>query len=82
MAHIEIKSDGIFGKVFVDGKEVKGVRKVSYEIAVDGNTPVLKLELLATDIAIDANGVLPELPEVFKPFYKRIVTDDETGSAD
>lgn len=72
MAHIEIKSEGIFGKVLVDGKEVDGVRKVSYELSVDGKVPVVKLELLGTDVAIDSKGVIPELPDIFKPFYKRI----------
>jgi hypothetical protein len=72
MAHIEIKSHGIFGTVFVDGKEINDVRKVSYELSIDGSTPVVELELLATDIAIDAKGVIPELPDVFKPFYKKI----------
>ena len=72
MAHIEIKSQGIFGTVFVDGKEVNGVRKVSYEISVDGKVPIVKLELLGTDVSIDSNGVIPELPDVFKPFYKKI----------
>ena len=71
MAHIEIKSRGIFGTVFVDGKEINDVRKVSYELSVDGKTPVVKLELLATDVAIDAKDVIPELPDVFKPFYER-----------
>lgn len=72
MAHIEIKSHGIFGTVFVDGKEINDVRKVRYELSIDGRTPVVELELLATDIAIDAKGVIPELPDVFKPFYKNI----------
>lgn len=77
MAHIEIKADGIFGEVFVDGQKVNGVRKVSYELCVDNKAPVLKLELLATDMTIDSNGVVPELPDVFKPFYKRIEPTDE-----
>lgn len=72
MARIEIESHGIFGKVLVDGKEVEGVRKVSYELSVDGKVPVVKLELLGTDVAINSNGLIPELPDVFKPFYKRI----------
>ena len=72
MAHIEIKTHGIYGIVFVDGKEVHDVRKVSYEPSADEKAPIVKMELLATDVAIDAKGVIPELPDVFKPFYKRI----------
>ncbi len=79
MAHIEIKSRGIFGTVFVGGKEINDVRKVSYELSVDGGTPVVKLELLATDIAIDAKGVIPELPDVFKPFYERKRQSEQEG---
>ena len=71
MAHIEIKSRGIFGQVFVDGKKINGVRKVSYEISIDGKVPIVKLELSGTDVFIDSNGAIPELPDVFKPFYER-----------
>ena len=75
MAKIEIKSNGFMGKVFVDGKEIE-VRKASYEISA-GNIPVVKLELVGTDeVSISANGVIPELPDVFKPFYKKIETTE------
>lgn len=72
MANIKIEANGTFGKIFVDGQEVRGVRKASYELSIDNKAPVLKLELVATDMTIDSNGVIPELPDVFKPFYKRI----------
>lgn len=75
MAKIEIKSHGCFGQVFIDGKEVE-VRKASYEISA-GNIPVVKLELVGTeDISISATRINPELPDVYKPFYKKIEPTD------
>lgn len=67
--HIEIKNIGIFTEVFVDGKKINGVRKVKFEHGVP-NAPVLQLELIATDMAIDTKNI-PELPDVFKPFYEK-----------
>ncbi len=54
-------------EVFIDGKKVKGVRKVSF-CKKAGTIPTLQMELLATDMEIDAE-VIPALPEVFRPFY-------------
>lgn len=77
MAHIEIKTKGLFGEVIVDGQKVNGVRRVSFDLCVDNKAPVLKLELVATDMVIDSRGVLPALPDIFKPFYKKIEPTEE-----
>lgn len=69
--HIEIKQNGMLTEIFVDGRKINGVRKVSFEYSCDNLLPVLKLDLLATDMAVDAT-LVPELPEVFKPFYKKV----------
>lgn len=77
MARIEIITTGNIGRVIVDGKEVNGVRRVSYDLSVTNDAPIVKLELVASDMTIDSNGVIPELPDVFKPFYKRIEPTDK-----
>lgn len=44
-SNVEIKSDGAFANVYIDGKEIKGVTGYKLEHNVDG-LPILKLELL------------------------------------
>lgn len=80
MAHIEIRVNGTFGQVFVDGQEVHGVRKVSFELEVKTKCPIVKLELVATDMTIDGSGIVPELPDLFKPFYRKVEVADLGGS--
>ncbi|NBI10264.1 hypothetical protein D1641_09610 [Colidextribacter sp. OB.20] len=76
MAKIEIKTEGVKGKVLVDGKEMPGVR--SYSVHHDaGSIPMVRLDLIGTDLFIDGNGFIPALPEVFKSFYRPIETTDE-----
>jgi hypothetical protein len=67
--HIQIIQDGIATKVYVDGTELDGVRKVSFEHE-GGKEPVLKIDLMAADITVDTTKI-PALPEIFKPFYVR-----------
>ena len=69
MPHIKITTgnDCCSTEVFIDGKKVEGVRKVSF-CKTAGTLPVLQLDLLATDMEIDAK-VIPALPEIFQPFY-------------
>lgn len=71
MAKVEIRSNGVEGHVFVDGKEVPDVR--GYSIShYAGGLPVFKLEIVTTDLVLDGSGFLPQLPDVYKPFYKSI----------
>lgn len=42
---VEIKTDGQFANVYIDGKEIKNVIRYNLEHSVDG-LPVLKLELI------------------------------------
>jgi len=67
-AKIEIRTDGAFSKVFIDGNEVRGVR--SYSLAHKaGELPSLQLDLTALDVTVD--GVMgPMLPTIFQPFYE------------
>lgn len=74
--HIEINQDGITAEIFIDGKKLNGVRKIGFEYECKNHVPVLKLELLATDMSIDTQ-VIPELPEVYKGFYKKIEPTEE-----
>ena len=69
--HIEIRTDGVFGTVTIDGQEINGVRRLEFvmDAETSGHTaPVLRMDLLATDLTIDTY-VLPELPEPFKNWY-------------
>lgn len=68
--HIEIKQDGITTEIFIDGKKLNGVRKIGFEYENKNCLPILKLDFLATDLAIDGQFI-PELPEIFIDFYKR-----------
>ena len=67
--HIEIKQDGIVTEVFIDGKKVDGVRKISFEREQSNDVPVLKMEFLASDMKINST-IVPDLPDVLKPFYE------------
>ena len=74
LPRIEINTDGILTTIKCDGKEIKGVR--GYSLSQNaGEIPVLRLDLNATNLTVD--GVMcPELPEVFRPFYKAISDED------
>lgn len=82
--HIEIKIDGVNTKMLIDGKELKGVR--SYCLSHDSETkvPVLKINLLATDLSLDAN-MIPTLPEAYQEHYiavaelidKKLITKEQ-----
>lgn len=78
MPKILIKTKGNRGQVLIDGKEVPGVRKLHLEIDANKNSvPVLILELNADNLTIDSDGILPQLPEAYRPFYKYIGSEDK-----
>ena len=61
MQRIEIKSKHengtVFTEVFIDGKKLEGVR--SYELSHGaGNAPILKLDINALNIAVDAEVLM------------------------
>lgn len=69
--NILITTDGIMNtKIMVDGKELRGVRGVSFSQSYKENhgLPILSIDLNATDVTLDAK-MLPELPEPFKGNY-------------
>lgn len=66
---IKIEQDGILTKIYIDGQQIHGVRGLSFENSIDNRFPILKLDLIAVDMEIDAVAI-PELPEIFKPFYQ------------
>lgn len=68
MAHILIKTSGIKTELFIDGKKVDGIRKISFD-KVAGECPVLQIALKATDIEIDGD-LIPALPKILEPFYE------------
>ena len=68
MAKIEIKTEGTITKVFVDGKIVNGVRKLSFS-QEPGQVPILRLDLITDKMTINSPALLA-LPEVYEPFYE------------
>lgn len=64
---IEIRQKGIQTRILIDGKELRGVRGFSIT-QKGGQTPTLRLDLLATDMTIDT-ACIPALPDVFKNWY-------------
>ena len=69
---IQIKQDGIRTLVYMDGKQIHGVRGIYFERTAGNDFPNLMLDIIAADMELDCVSI-PELPEVFKPFYERKV---------
>lgn len=51
-SRIEIKTDGAFSQIFIDGKKLNGVRNYKLEHAA-GKAPTLTLDLNAFDVSVD-----------------------------
>lgn len=57
---LEVKSiDGIFSKVYLNGKELKGVRSLNIDLKA-GKRSVTTLELCDLDISIDSPVIIAE----------------------
>ena len=75
---VTIKNNGAVTNVFVDGKEIRGVRGIEFlHNHEKDHLPVLRISLLADQITIDT-PVLFDLPEVYWPHY---VSTDKLISA-
>ena len=83
--HILIKSDGCFSDIYVDGKKIEGVRKISFlhETGVNNNIPIISVEFPARDVVLDCR-LAPSLPDFYKPFYEPISlgADCQMGQSD
>ena len=51
-SRIEIKTDGAFSQIFIDGRKLNGVRNYKLEHAA-GKAPTLTLDLNAFDVSVD-----------------------------
>lgn len=51
-SRIEIKTDGAFSQILIDGKKLNGVRNYKLEHAA-GEAPTLTLDLNAFDVSVD-----------------------------
>lgn len=73
MGKIQIKQEGSKTYIILDGKDISNmVRAFSFEKdASKKGLPVLKLDVISTDVSVDG-ACIPELPEIFKDFYKPI----------
>ncbi len=66
---VTIKNNGAVTNIFVDGKEIRGVRGIEFlHNREKDHLPVLRISLLADQITIDT-PVLFDLPEVYWPHY-------------
>ena len=85
MPEIKIMQDGpCVTRVFIDGQEIHGIRKMSFERdATQSEIPILKLDLVATNLTVDSPMLL-ELPDVYKGWYekKKTVASAKTEAAD
>jgi len=83
--HILIKANGCFSDIYVDGKKIEGVRKISFlhEVGVNNNTPIISIEFPARDVVLDCR-LAPSLPDIYKPFYRDIslCADCQMGQED
>lgn len=76
--HIEIKTDGAFSKVYVDGHEIKGIREFTVH-QYAGQAPMLSLVMNTMNLTIDGKIALrskdyPDEEMMFVPSerYKKI----------
>jgi len=74
LPRIEINTDGIITTIKCNGEKLEGVRGFSLSQNA-GEIPILRLDLNATNLTVDG-FMCPELPEVFKPFYKPVSEDN------
>lgn len=86
--HIKIKSDGVFTQVYIDGRKVKGIRKVSFVRDINDMREVatVDISLSAEDLDIDGRFI-PALPELYRPYYGYIgsgtnVKSEDAGNVD
>ena len=71
MVKVRIVDDNFSAKIYIDGQEVSGVR--GYSIEHDAWDVVrFRLDFNASEIELDGEGFLPELPDVYKPFYQQV----------
>lgn len=56
--------------LYQDGKEIHGIKSLSFSHDAMTDKPELKVIFTLDDIEIDSR-VVPELPEFYKPFYEK-----------
>lgn len=55
---IEIRTDGAFSEIYVDGHQLKGVRRFKLEHGVGNQFPILTVDLNALNLSIDGRMLL------------------------
>ena len=55
---IEIKTNGAFSEIYVDGHQLKGVRSFKLEHGVGNQLPLLTVDLNALNLSIDGEMLL------------------------
>ena len=78
---IVIKTDGPRTKIFVDGKKLEGVKgyRLTQDVRENNSLPVLQIDLAATNLTLETECI-PELPDMYKPFYCIKHTDQYSSS--
>lgn len=69
MASVKIVVDRIMAHIFIDGQEVHGVTGYSLSHSA-GHRPILNLEIIASEMLVDADECAVEIKNKFKQFKK------------
>ena len=62
--------NGAKATIYINGQQVPDVTEYSINQTA-GGLPTFDLSVLASKLTFDGDGFIPELPEIFKPFYTR-----------
>lgn len=75
-----IENEGLFTKVYVNGKEIEGVTGIQFvhDKNAYGDWPKMSIELMTQKVTLKTRQV-PELPEFYAPFYVAIYDLLEAG---
>lgn len=76
---VRIENKGPVTQVYIDDEELKGVRDIQFvHDKSKGSRPVLRVGLFAERIILDT-ALVPELPEIYHPFYVSTTRLEEAG---
>lgn len=67
---IKIVSKGGITEIYQDGNPIRHVKEVCFRHNATNGKPELTLVISDDKVEIDAH-IVPELPEFYKPFYKK-----------
>lgn len=76
---VRIENKGSVTHVYIDGEDLKGVRSIQFvHDKSKSSRPVLRGDLFAERIILDT-ALVPELPEIYHPYYVSTTKLEEAG---